>query len=244
MASRERRGKQHRRFEPFNSRAGVLRFKNRLTNWGIPRPIVDDFAEHNTRLSYPKGSVIFSQNSPADFLAWVERGIVEVVYQEVDFRPITMRFVGPGDILGWQSYIASDSHPVHAFESRARTDCDVALINRERVVNALRAITPATLVLLLQNLNAAWAEREQYSAMFLRMNYRKRLEMVFAELAARFGARGLKGTVVTLELGHNELAGLIGCSRPMLTQLIAIMQRAGQISRADKHYIIRRITGY
>src|SRR5207245_461834 len=148
------------------------------------------------------------------------------------------RLVGPGDIFGHESFVASNGHPVHAFESRAHTDCQVALVSHERVVKALETLTPVALVRLLQNLNAALAETELYLTRFLRLNYRQRLQTIFADLAARFGARGPKGTVVTLELGHYDLAGMIGCSRPMLSQLIATMLDAGQISRRDKRYVV------
>ena len=111
-------------------------------------------------------------------------------------------------------------------------------MSHERVVTALQTLAPAALVRLLQNITAAWAETEQYWARFLSMNYRQRLQTIFADLAVRFGAPGPQGTVLTLELGHYDLARMIDCSRPMLSQLIATMVRAGQISQRDKRYVV------
>src|SRR5438128_4881385 len=145
MASTEAKRKGHRRFEPANSKGGTARFRNRLADWGIPEAIVEDFAQHHTLLNFNKAAVIFSQYSPCDFLAWVDSGAVETAYQEVDGRRTLTRLVGPGDIFGHESFGASNGHPVHAFESRAHTDCQVALVSHERVVKALETLTPVAL---------------------------------------------------------------------------------------------------
>ena len=236
MASKEAKRKRHRRFEPTNEKEGASRFRDQLADWGIPTAIVEDFAQHYTLLSYRKGAAIFSQGSRSDFLAWVQSGVVETAY-EFDGRRIVTRFVGPGEIFGHQSF-SPHGHLVHSFELTARTDCQVALVSHERVVKALQTFAPATLVRLLQNITAAWAGTEQYWARFLSLNYRQRLETIFADLAVRFGTPGPQGTVLIVELGHYDLAGMIGCSRPMLSQLIATMLRAGKISRRDKRYTL------
>jgi CRP-like cAMP-binding protein len=238
MASKQADGKVHRRFEPANAGEGASRFRDRLADWGVPRAIVEDFARHQTLLSYRKGAVIFSQGSRSEFLAWVQSGVLETAYCEVDGRRIVTGLAGPGEIFGHQSFVAHNGHLVHCFELRARTNCQVALVSHERVVKALQTLAPATLVRLLQNISAAWAETEQYWVRFLSLNYRQRLETIFADLAVRFGTPGPHGKVLILELGHYDLARMIGCSRPMLSQLIATMVRAGKISRRDKRYVL------
>jgi CRP/FNR family cyclic AMP-dependent transcriptional regulator len=216
----------------------MTRFRNRLNQWGVPRAIVEDFVQHHTLMNYREADVIFSQGSRSDFFAWVESGVVETSYREVDGHRIVTKLVGPGEIFGHQNLVAPHGHLVHCFELRARTNCQIALVSHERVVTALQTLAPAALVGLLQNVIAAWAETEQYGARFLSMNYRQRLQTIFADLAVRFGARAPQGNVLTLELGHHDLARMIDCSRPMLSQLIASMLRAGMISRRDHRYVV------
>ena len=238
VALTEAKRKKRRRFEPANAREGASLFRDQLVHWSVPRAIVEDFVQHHTLLNYRKAAVIFSQGSRSDFLAWVQSGVVETAYREVDGHRIVTRLVGPGEIFGHQSFVGPHGHLVHCFEFRARTNCQIALVSHERVVTALQTLAPTALVRLLQNITAAWAETEQYGARFLSMNYRQRLETIFVDLATRFGARGRQGTVLTLELGHYDLARMIDCSRPMLSQLIATMVRAGKILRRDKRYVV------
>lgn len=238
MASTEAKRKEHQRFHPANAREGTSPFRNRLVHWSVPRAIIEDFVQHHTLLNYRKAAVIFSQGSRSDFLGWVRSGVVETAYRDVDGHRIVTRLVGPGEIFGHQSLVRAHGHLVHCFELRARTNCQIALVSHERVVTALQTLAPAALVRLLQDITAAWAETEQYGARFLRMNYRQRLQTIFADLAARFGAQGPEGTVLMLDLGHYDLARMIDCSRPMLSQLIATMVRAGEISRRDRRYVV------
>jgi CRP-like cAMP-binding protein len=239
VASKKAKNKGHRRFEPANTEAeGASRFRDRLADWEIPKAIIDDFTRYQTLLSYRKGAIIFPQGSRSEFLAWTHSGVIETACCQVDDRRIVTRLVGPGEIFGYQSLVGPDGHLVHAFELRARTECQVALVSHERIVEALQTLAPAVLVRLLQNITAAWAETERYWARFFMLNYRQRLEMIFADLAVRFGTREPHGEVLILELGHYDLAGMIGCSRPMLSQLIATMMREGKISRRDKRYIL------
>jgi CRP/FNR family transcriptional regulator, cyclic AMP receptor protein len=238
VASKEGKSKV-RRFEPANAGAeGASRLRYRLADWEIPEAIIDDFTQHQTLLSYRKGAVIFPQGSRSEFLGWTHRGVIETAYCEVDGRRIVTRLVGPGEIFGYQSLVGPDGRLDHGFELRARTGCQVALVSHERVVKALQTLAPAALVRLLQNITVAWAETERYWARFFTLNYRRRLETIFADLAVRFGTREPHGEVLMLELGHYDLARMIGCSRPMLSQLIATMIREGKISRRDKRYIL------
>jgi CRP-like cAMP-binding protein len=47
-----------------------------------------------------------------------------------------------------------------------------------------------------------------------------------------------RGTLLIPEFGHNDFAEMIGCSRPMVSKLIAEMISAGSLAQHGKHYII------
>jgi len=238
VASRTTKQEGDRRLDPASSRSGLERFRNRLVDWGIPEAIIDDFVEHHTLLSYRKGAVIFPQGSASELLSWVQGGVVEIAFSAVDSSRILTRLVGPGEIFGHLSLVAPHRHIVHAFESRAHTDCQIAVISHDRVVKALQAFEPATLVRLLQNITTAWAETAQYWVRFVGMNYQQRLLTIFVDLVSRFGVIEGNKTRLSLGLGHHHLAEMVGCSRPMVSQLIATMLRARKIEQRGKYYIL------
>jgi len=63
------------------------------------------------------------------------------------------------------------------------------------------------------------------------LSYRERLEAMLAEVAARFGVKDARGTLLTLELGHDDWAEMIGSSRPMVSRLIAEMVQNRVLAR-------------
>jgi CRP/FNR family transcriptional regulator, cyclic AMP receptor protein len=244
MATRHIERSISRRSAPANGRKGILPLSDRLADWGIPGTIINDFAQHHTILRFQKSAVVFSQGSKSEFLGWVQSGVLEIAYRATNGHSTIMRLVGPGEVFGHQSLVTPDDRVVYAFEIRAHSDCQVAFISRERVIDALQTLAPTVLVRLLQEVSSAWAQTEQYWIRLLSFNYRQRLEMVFADLAARFGTREADGTVLTIEVRHHDLAGIIGCSRPMLSQLIAKLQQAGKISRLKKRYVLHNVKAY
>jgi hypothetical protein len=70
------------------------------------------------------------------------------------------------------------------------------------------------------------------------LSYRERLEAMLAEVGARFGVKEARGTLLTLELGHDDWAEMIGSSRPMVSRLIAEMVQNRVLAREGKHYIL------
>jgi Crp-like helix-turn-helix domain len=70
------------------------------------------------------------------------------------------------------------------------------------------------------------------------LSYRERLEAMLSEVAARFGVKETRGTLLTLELGHDDWAEMIGSSRPMVSRLIAEMVQNRILAREGKHYIL------
>jgi hypothetical protein len=75
---------------------------------------------------------------------------------------------------------------------------------------------------------------------FLGSPFRTRLEMVLNSLGTRFGISDNRGTLVVPELSHEDLAEMIGSSRPMVSKLIGDMIKKGPLARGEKrHFILR-----
>ena len=91
---------------------------------------------------------------------------------------------------------------------------------------------------LLWYLNSVWSAEALRWNVLTTSDCRQRLKLVVADLAGRFGARDARGTLLILELSHQDLASLIGCSRAMASRLIAEMIETGGLVREGGHYIV------
>ena len=64
--------------------------------------------------------------------------------------------------------------------------------------------------------------------------------MVLNRLGARVGIEDKRGTLLMPQLGHEDLAEMIGSSRPMVSKLISDMTREGLLTRGEnRHFILR-----
>jgi CRP-like cAMP-binding protein len=61
---------------------------------------------------------------------------------------------------------------------------------------------------------------------------------VLQELARDFGVRDARGILLRPELGHDDLADMIGSSRPMVTRLLGEMTEQGLISRCGRNLVL------
>ena len=114
----------------------------------------------------------------------------------------------------------------------------LALISRQRILKLLGDSDHATLIALFERLNTFWGSVVHRYASLMTLSYRERLEAMLTEVAARFGVKEARGTLLTLELGHDDWAEMIGSSRPMVSRLIAEMVQSRILAREGKHYIL------
>jgi CRP/FNR family cyclic AMP-dependent transcriptional regulator len=216
----------------------LQRVRNRVVAWGIPETNADELLEHYSLAAFRRGAVICQRGTPSDLLYWVCDGLVEIGYPLGDGDRIVMRLSGPGDVFGPLSLPDSAGRLMHAFEVKARTGCQVAFITNEQVSRILLTLEPKILVRLLEKTFVFWAEHAQHSAKFLAMDFQQRLQWIFTYLAEHFGVADPRGKVLHLDLGHQDLAAMIGSSRPIVTQLIAKMLQSGKLERRGKHYVV------
>jgi CRP/FNR family cyclic AMP-dependent transcriptional regulator len=217
---------------------GYQKIRNRLISCGIPESILNELLEQPTIVNYKRGAFIFLQGAPADLFFWVSGGLVDILCPGPDGEETYASVLGPGDFFGFVECTDHKGRPAQAFQARARTNAQVGLLVREHVYKVLRRQDPALLIQILLKVVAALSETTLHYAQFLRKNYHCRLETVLADLASKFGVKESRGIFLIPEFAHSDFAEMIGCSRPMVSRLIAEMISVGSLIQNGKHYII------
>jgi CRP/FNR family transcriptional regulator, cyclic AMP receptor protein len=214
------------------------RLVDQLAGWQLPADFLTELIDHSHCISYTPGTPIFLRGSTADMLFWVLSGLVKICYPNPNGTRVVVKLTGPGDIIGFTDISESNGRHTQAFDAEAMTKASVALFTRDHVIKAVQKLPPAKVVSLLEMLNSSWSEVNCFYARFLGMSFRERLDLLFAELASRFGVRDSRGILLTPEFSHETLAEMIASSRPMVSRLIAEMVDQGFIARQGKHYIL------
>jgi CRP-like cAMP-binding protein len=214
------------------------RLAEQLTRWELPEEFVTELFGHHALVTFAKGEPLFLQGSTADVGFWILSGLVKIYSPSPDGSRVVVALVGPGDLAGFTDYIESNGRRAQAFEAEALTKASVALFTRDYVMKALQKLSAPKLVAVFERFNTSWSSLACNYAQFLGMSFRDRLQTVFATLSARFGVRDARGSLLTLELSHDDLAEMIASSRPMVSRLIAEMMEQRIIARQGKHYIL------
>lgn len=208
--------------------------------WGLTPAVLESVLDYHSLLSFEQGAMIFRVGAPAEFLLCLVKGVAKVYCPSPNGSGILVRYARQGEIIGYADKLNDRGQWVRRFEAFAVSKCSVAMISRGHLNRVLSALPPATLLNLLQKLNAWWSEQAEQQARFLCLSFRERLEYVFQDLATRFGADDVSGSLLTVSPSHADFAEMIGSSRAMVSRLTAEMIDEGLIARRGKQYVVVR----
>lgn len=214
------------------------RLMEQLASWQLPAEFLTELVDHSHCISYTPSTPVFLRGSTADLLFWVLSGLINVCYPNPNGTRVVVKLAGPGDIIGFADIVEPNGRHTQAFDAEAVTKASVALFTRDHVIKAVQKLPASKLVSLLEMLNSSWSGTNCLYARFLGMSFRERLDLLFADLASRFGVRDSRGILLTPEFSHEALAEMIASSRPMVSRLIGEMVDQGVIARQGKRYIL------
>jgi CRP/FNR family cyclic AMP-dependent transcriptional regulator len=219
---------------PENCRA---RFECQLRGLGVPADAIRELLEGHPLVSYGRDSTIFVAGTPADIMFAVISGWVRVYYCIGD-RRILVKLAGPGDVVGHMEAPREGGAGRRIFEAQSLGKCTVALVTREHLMSVMQRLDRDVLVQVLSRLNGYWAMVTKRLLTILLLSFRERLEFILQELARDFGVRDARGLLLRPELGHDDLADMIGSSRPMVTRLLGEMSEQGLVTRCGRNLVV------
>lgn len=217
---------------------GISRLRKNLASWRVPAQLIDELIERPVEVSFPKGALVFSEGSSADLFACLLRGYVKLYCQVGDGSRTLMRLAGPGEVVGYADFIDARGRKARLFEGQSLSKCAVALITRDHVARLLRSMDASALLELMDALNTFWSLSIRWFATLIGMPFSKRLQIVLSDLATRVGVSDGRGVLLIPELRHEDLAEMIGCSRPMISRLIHEMIDDQLIAQSGKQYVL------
>jgi CRP-like cAMP-binding protein len=174
--------------------------------------------------TYRKGQIVFHEGDPGDGLHLVERGHLLVRTSTESGDTVTLDVAGPGDVLGEVALLLPDprrSATVVALSPATTRVLTVAAFE------TLRAEHPgvATAVSQLLAERVARLTRRLTEALYVSVD--ERVARRIAAVAVTFGGSA-SGTEVPLT--QQDLADLVGATRPTVNQALKRLEAQGAIS--------------
>jgi CRP/FNR family transcriptional regulator, cyclic AMP receptor protein len=209
-----------------------------LSYLNLPVDLVEELIERHIAVAFEKGALAFREGNTDGMLACILSGYVNVYCPVGDGDRTLVRMAGPGEIIGYPDYLDEKGRRARLFEVQAATKCTLALLSCEHVTRLLAGLPAGSLISILAALNTFWSENLRFFTILLSLPFWDRLTMVLSDLAKRAGARDSEGVILIPEVFHEDLAEMIGCSRPMVSRLIAQMVESGLLTRRGKQYVL------
>jgi len=209
-----------------------------LSRLNLPFDLAEELIDRHIAVSFEKGALAFCEGNTDGMLACILSGYVNVYCPVGDGDRTLVRMAGPGEIIGYPDYVDEKGRYARLFEAQVASKCTLALFSRDQVVRLLAGLPPDALVAILASLNTFWSENLRYFVTLLNLPFWDRLTIALSDLAKRAGVADSEGVILIPEVGHEDLAEMIGCSRPMVSRLIAQMVEAGLLARRGKQYVL------
>jgi CRP/FNR family transcriptional regulator, cyclic AMP receptor protein len=191
-------------------------------------------AAHATALRVKRHGTIFYEGESSSRVYILLSGVAKLSFLNRDER-VLVSLVGPGEVFGVSSLLPDATRP---FRCEAFSDCGVAVVKPDAFVETVLGVPLEVLSRTLDvTVGRWWAMLLRY-ATFVGLGLRERLAGALLELAAKFGVRDSRGTLLTLALTHADLAELVGASRQRTTEQLNEFERERVIVRDGRRLII------
>ena len=214
--------------------------RSSLGSLNLPLDLVDELISRHIAVTFEKGALAFCEGNTDGMLACILSGYVKVYCPVADGNRTLVRLAGPGEVIGYPDYVDEKGRTARLFEAQVASKCTLALFSRDQVGRLLAGLRPDDLISILAALNTFWSENLRFFTTLLNLPFWDRLTIVLSDLAKRAGVRDSEGIILIPEVGHEDLAEMIGCSRPMVSRLIAQMVESGLLVRRGngKQYVL------
>lgn len=185
---------------------------------------------------YGVDAAIFFQGEPSDSLYMILKGSVKVTEASSEGREKILDILGPGEIFGELAML--DGHP----RSATVTTCEpteLATIAH----NDFRQFVSSRPEILWKVLGALCERLRKTSTGMLELSSREvpyRLLSALSELAEKHGQVAPDGScLITLKLGVDDLAAMVGSSRDVVSRLLHRFEQDGLIElRKNKQIVV------
>jgi CRP/FNR family cyclic AMP-dependent transcriptional regulator len=177
---------------------------------------------------------IFMEGESSSRVFILLSGVAKLSYVNRDQR-VLVGLVGPGEVFGLSSLLPQTTRP---FRCEAFSDCIVAVVMPDFFVATVLGVPLERLSVVLDATVGRWWGMVVRYANFVGLGLRERLAGALLDLAAKFGVRDSRGTLLTVKLTHADLAELVGASRQRTTEQLNDFERERVIIREGRRLII------
>lgn len=202
---------------------------------GLPLSKLEALRARMTLLRFSKRSIIYEEGRSERVVFVLLSGIARLTCLSRNRKRNLLEVLGPGDVIELPSLLP-DTH--YSLRCEAFTNCRIGSIGLNNLVEGVVGIP-------LREFNEAlnltvgrwWMLLERHSK-FLNQTIREKIVIALLDLSRKFGVQDDRGTIIDLPLKGQEIADLVGCSRPKASECLNRLIAEGVVMRERRRLIV------
>jgi CRP-like cAMP-binding protein len=200
---------------------------------GLEEDALNDIADLLIDRSYPRGSVIFEEGVPGDYMYVIKQGQVKISKLSDDGREKILEILGPGDFVGEMALL--DRGPRSA-SVKSTQPCVLLALSRQDFLSLLRERPEISLELIRELSRRLRETNEQIRGLLF-----ERVEGRTRRLLRRLASEPVEGRpdrLATAPTTHQQLADQVGTSRETITRVLKELRAEGWLEQQGKRYLV------
>jgi CRP-like cAMP-binding protein len=185
--------------------------------------------------NFKKSQVILAQAALASEAHILLRGIARITCQNARNERVTIAMLAPGPIPDFPS------PPLSQFDFRceAYNDCRVGSLGWYDFNRITAHGSESAFQKFHESDLQQWYRLLLRSSGFLNLGLHERIALTLLELCSDFGIEESRGTLLRVTFSHNDIAELVGASRPRVTEHLARLERDRFLVRDGRRLFVQ-----
>jgi len=181
--------------------------------------------------------IIFDRKKSPESAYILLSGIARITCRNRKGDRTLVIMVAPGMIPGVPPAAAGIRYN---FRCEAVTDCQIGAVTLALFVEIALGIASADFKHMAASYSGRWDLVQLRCANFMSCTLEERVALILLELSDNFGVTDGRGVRLTVPATHQNLAELVGASRPRVTEYLSSFERERLIVRDGRQFIVRR----
>ena len=200
----------------------------------LPAPELETFAAALALSNFKRSEVILNEADLSSGANILLRGIARVTCLGVHGARMTVAFLAPGPMPEFPSPLVSRSN----FQCEAYNSCRIGSVSWGDFNRILVDSSASARKIFHDNDLKHRYQMLMRSASFLHLELHDRIGIAPLELCSEFGVEDKRGTLLRIFLTQDDIASLVGSSRPRITDQLGRLQREQLVIRHGRQIIV------
>ncbi len=183
-----------------------------------------------------KRDIIFDEKDSPESAYVLLAGVARITCRNRKGDRTLVIMVAPGLIPGVPEVVGGIRYN---FRCEAVTDCQIGVVALATFIEIALGIAAADFQRMATSYSGSWDLLRLRCSNFMGYTLEERVALILLELSENFGMRERRGVRLTVPVRHQDLAELVGASRPRVTEYLTSFERKHLIVRDGRQLIVR-----